>query len=300
MVFFLKNLLKGMSTRAKWSTLTRVGNSYIVRLTIVAPFVGGLLIFNQNVIDVLDFSTVFLDAVGIANGTSGISSYALAKLYYIYFGLFFLGVGSILYSLYCPEKIAKFPFSDDYNRSRLGLNSPTLCISSFETIAEAYARDADVLEWRSKTFRDGLAYSDELGQLTYSLLMRIYGDHEWEQNEPEAHDFVAPRTDDIEDDGVYRLGTVSTHYVMPNGYISVDNMAKDIVSAPRIMWRITIPLKEGSFKFQSDVYHLSYMVDDLSLPTQRLLCIFAYLFGFIILLIPSIETFLRISVNLFN
>lgn len=299
---FLK-AIKKLAINSKWSTLSRIGNSNLVKLTIIAPFVGSLIIFNHNILYMFDLSSRFLSDINIEHNNHSISDYAIGKIYFIYFGLFFLGIGSIIYSIFCPEDISKFPFSDEYNRSRIGLNSPTLCVSSFENVAEAYAREGDSLPWSKSTLKHKLSYSDKLEQLTYALLMRIHGAFNWgdiydSDTSLDAKDCSRNIDTSIDDEPNY--GDASNGYTQMNGYINTTEMAKDIVSSPRVMWGITIPLKETSFEFQADVYHLKYMVDDLSAPYQRLACSSAYATGFILLLIPSLETFARVLGHVFN
>lgn len=304
---FKRNALRRISTSAKWSALARIGNSYIVKMTIFAPFVGSLLIFNQNILELFDYSNIFLSNINQEINYNGISSYALGKLYFIYFGLFLIGAASIVYSIYCPEIISRFPFSDEYNKSRIGLNSPILCISSFESIAEAYARDSDSLPWHSASSKDSLSYSDELVGLAYSLLMRVYNQTELFIDADDAEVVNCESENQIENEKS-SYAEIKTEYepnafdgyIMPTGYIDVSAMARDISSSPRALWPIVIPLKESSFKFQSDVYHLQYMIDDLSMPYQRLFCSGAYALGFIALFIPSAETFVRVFVHFFG
>lgn len=235
--------------------------------------------------------------IGINTSINSNDEYSLGKIYYLYFGLFSLGVGSIIYSLFCPENISTFPNCDDYTRSRIGLKSPTLCTSSFEKVCEIYARNGDYLDWRTRNWLDDISYSNKLGTLTHSLLMHIHGasppiDFD-EQEEVDA----SPKTEtekDTTDDYDFNYGDCSNGYMQPNGYINTGALAKDMVSAPRIIWIYTMPIKETAFQFQADVYYLEYMVDDLSSPIQRLACAITYAIGFILLLIPSLETFVRV------
>jgi hypothetical protein len=73
----------------KWSLLRTVGNLTAVRLTILIPLVGYLIIFNANVVKYLDLAKEF---VGISSHhfDSGVS----AKLLLIYFGLCALAPGT--------------------------------------------------------------------------------------------------------------------------------------------------------------------------------------------------------------
>lgn len=88
-----------------WRSIRTVGNSRMLKLTILVPFIGYLLIFNNNIVSYLEIYKLFDEE----NSLSMIS-----RLKLTYFGLFFLGVGSAIYSLGCPRVIQQFQSEADY------------------------------------------------------------------------------------------------------------------------------------------------------------------------------------------
>ena len=80
-------------------SLAHLGNLTAVRLTILIPLVGYLIIFNANVVKYLDLAKEF---VGISSHhfDSGVS----AKLLLIYFGLCALAAGSVVFSNLVPNR----------------------------------------------------------------------------------------------------------------------------------------------------------------------------------------------------
>lgn len=100
-----------------WSAIRRIGQSRLLALTIVVPFLGSLLLFNQSVVDFLMLSP---ELVGrwlhlSANETGGAAKkLTMARLYYVYFGLTFLGMGSALFVLFCPLEIKNYSTPIEY------------------------------------------------------------------------------------------------------------------------------------------------------------------------------------------
>lgn len=93
-----------------WSTLRSIGNSSLVRLSALFPFVGYFILFNDNV-------TTFLQAHGLENPPIGVSlldNLWSKKLYFLYFGLMLSGAGSILYQWWCPPEVKKHQDWKDY------------------------------------------------------------------------------------------------------------------------------------------------------------------------------------------
>jgi hypothetical protein len=60
-----------------WSTLRTIGQSRVLSLTILVPFVGYLILFNEHVLSLL---TLWPELFGGADAIVG-------RLYFIYFGL---------------------------------------------------------------------------------------------------------------------------------------------------------------------------------------------------------------------
>lgn len=170
-----------------------------------------------------------------------------------------------------------------------------------------YAIDSGVLSWHNKSITDTLSYDDKISSLTYSLLMRMWTDFKWddedavvnEENSTPTENDVRRDTSKGDDDLPFDEPGFHNSYMIGTGYLDLSYLAKDLIDSPRVMWGFTIPFKDSSFKFQSDVYHLHYMVEDMSLPIQRLLCFSIYAIGFLFLIIPSIDTFVRVLLGFF-
>jgi hypothetical protein len=76
----------------RWDRLRQLGNLGIMKMTVLMPLIGYLVIFNASLHEHLRLT---FDPDG--GGT--------LRLYFIYFGLTLLGIGSIVYQFACPSEV---------------------------------------------------------------------------------------------------------------------------------------------------------------------------------------------------
>lgn len=98
----------------EWSTLRQIGNSRLVRLSGLFPFVGYIILLNDNVAEFLNFSTKY---VSFHVSTPG------ARLYLLFFGLLLTGVGSLIYEIFCPLELKKYARPADYMSAEISIVS---------------------------------------------------------------------------------------------------------------------------------------------------------------------------------
>lgn len=96
-----------------WSRLSSVGKSNAARLTILVPLIGAFLIFNQTAVSIFTFDSTFLRGIGF-NSEDARRSFTVGNMYWLYFGLCFIGVGSFIFSVRCPEEIKAHPYIMNY------------------------------------------------------------------------------------------------------------------------------------------------------------------------------------------
>lgn len=94
-----------------WESLARTGSSKLVSLTVLVPVFGYLIIFNQQVVSLFDLSPYYIPSIEenwawLIDGKD--------RLYYFYFGLFFVGLGSIFYQIFCPAIVKEFKTGFEY------------------------------------------------------------------------------------------------------------------------------------------------------------------------------------------
>lgn len=85
-----------------WNALRVLGKSKVVSLTILMPFIGYLILFNQELSNYLELSKEILNITSESGQDKGL---AISRLYYLYFGFMLIGFGSILFSICCPQYI---------------------------------------------------------------------------------------------------------------------------------------------------------------------------------------------------
>ena len=93
-----------------WAQLRSAGNSRIVQTSVLFPLVGYLILFNDQVISFLSMHKLDHPPDGF------LASIWTRKLYFLYFGLMSLGIGSFIYSLRCPFIICRLNRSPQHRR----------------------------------------------------------------------------------------------------------------------------------------------------------------------------------------
>jgi hypothetical protein len=93
-----------------WAGLRGIGNSSAVRASIIVPVIGYLIILNSTVADFLK-----LHGIEWAHQPASVWDHLWSlKLYLVYFGLMFLGVGAAIYQWQCPPFVKKYGDWADY------------------------------------------------------------------------------------------------------------------------------------------------------------------------------------------
>lgn len=97
----------------EWSSLRGLGNSGPAKLTILIPVIGYFIIFNENIINNVELTPALAPA-GQLSPLSIIERLYALRIYFIYLGLSFVGVASILYQTRCPKIIKKYDDDEDF------------------------------------------------------------------------------------------------------------------------------------------------------------------------------------------
>jgi hypothetical protein len=87
----------------------------MVSLTILAPFIGYLIIFNHYIIDFLRISSEIFSNIGDVNALSS----GISRMRQLYIGLVLIGIASILFKACCPAPISRHRDLYDYVESEL-------------------------------------------------------------------------------------------------------------------------------------------------------------------------------------
>jgi hypothetical protein len=162
-----------------WDRLRIIGNSRLIKLTIIMPLVGYIIIFNNHVVSALQLATDYFSSdiehslLGNING-----EFLASRLRLLYFGLFLLGVGSSLFTLLCPQKVKQYVDAVALAQRELTL----LPIPHFYSFVGDLSRkrnphytDIDIDE-----YRDRLATNE--GESLEAVKIQIITEWYWSQN----------------------------------------------------------------------------------------------------------------------
>lgn len=123
-----------------WADLRGVGNSAPVRASIVVPVIGYLIILNSTLADYLK-----LHGVEWVHQPAGVWDRLWAvKLYLVYFGLMFLGIGAAIYQWKCPPFIKKYSNWADY----VAGVEPYTELSQIDALAEIVGIPLEIHDFR--------------------------------------------------------------------------------------------------------------------------------------------------------
>jgi hypothetical protein len=98
-------MIASIANILRWSRLRSLGNLTIVRLTILIPFIGYFVLFNDKLSKYLILSE---EIFGIPN------SLVSWRTIFFYFGLCVVAIGSAVYQLRCPAIIKQFSDEPHY------------------------------------------------------------------------------------------------------------------------------------------------------------------------------------------
>jgi len=105
-----------------WQGLARIGRSKAISLTMLVPVIGYLIVFNEHVFQLLELSKEIFPVDAARNGDStNIWFSNIIRLVFLYFGLMFLGIATILYQCFCPPLIKEYANERGYIREEINL-----------------------------------------------------------------------------------------------------------------------------------------------------------------------------------
>jgi hypothetical protein len=128
-----------------WDRLRIIGNSKLIKLTTIMPLIGYLIVFNHHVVSALHLENSLFGSIT--------EEFLILRLRLLYFGLFLTGVGSALFTIFCPSKIKQYTDAVELAQRELHF----LPIPHFYSLLEdlthvrnpAYA-DIDIDEYRDR------------------------------------------------------------------------------------------------------------------------------------------------------
>jgi hypothetical protein len=143
-----------------WATLRSIGNSRAVQASVAFPVIGYLILLSSQFTSIFDGGL----AGQVQHQGTWLDHLWAMKLYYVYFGLLFLGIGSIIYQSSCPRQIKKHGDWEDYVR----IDGPVMTNSYITALGALVGRDyrADI----SKPGQDWPDLKIQYLRLHYAML----------------------------------------------------------------------------------------------------------------------------------
>ena len=240
-----------------------------MRLTLLVPLIGVFLVFNETLEAVLTWPTFFREDLRL----SASSTLPTDNLYYVYFGLCLLGFGSALFSAFCPREISDQPNIGRYVIDAPSANSPVIAKDDFRRVLS--------LRFPSNLFGESeaekrLDYPHELEGDFHGLMEELY----------QAVDF---------DDGVDYGDSDMPEVMLGSGYLDYTELARRIWNKIRIDWPFTLPFYAAAPQFARDIAFLKFKSLDYTRFGIRVTLALIYVFGFALLLKPTLQVFFLLA-----
>ena len=275
--------LEVLSSYMVWSVLANIGRSKSMKLTILVPLIGTFLLFNENTVRIFSFDPGFLDALGFEiDDASVIESFTIGNMYFLYFGLSALGVGSFVFNMFCPEEIKSDPYIMSHVSKVNLLDNTVVAKSNLQFVLNSYFNnernvEADNLQARPE-------YPSEIEGDFYNLILEMFN---------ASNDDDGGQSGETTEEEPGWMGDV----YLPTGYPNIHEIARMVWSSPKVIWAFTMPFKDLSPRFAKDISYVMFKTLNYQQFKARIAVSILYIVGFLLLLKPTVETFIRLSKN---
>lgn len=273
-----------LSESFSWSALTTIGQSYFVRLTIIMPFVGYAILFNSHIQEYFVVSRDHVSDIysGIVSDNV-VERMSISRLNFLYFGLVFVGFASSLYALFSPREIKSHPLPADYINYTSPIATDNLTRTALDRVFSAFMMANSDEERSPLSSLASLSFPDMAAQRVHSLVSDIYHKATGERDDPDDD----PMWDD----------TIHVELYTGSGYLMTDIIIEKLHNNRRFEWNFTQPMIDTAMEYKKDIFYIEHLVLDYSRFRLRCLVALLYGIGFTLLLIPTIETTIRLAVN---
>jgi hypothetical protein len=113
----VRRLTKVIDHLSHWDQLRSIGNSRLVKLTILVPLLGYMILFNEQLVRFLELASPYFRDFLFRSGDqpADTSTWSLAyRLYCFYFGFTALAVGALIYEFRCPRLVKLYGSAAEY------------------------------------------------------------------------------------------------------------------------------------------------------------------------------------------
>lgn len=259
-----------------WSSISSVGNSTPARLTILAPLIGYLVIYNQFIAELFFLSNTNPDL--LQDSPSLLDLFKELKLTFLYFGLLFFGVGSLLFAAYAPRNIRKYKSPEEYVLKMEAAQTEWLIVDNLTRVGRA--------AWQGEYFENPDSYGNISLSFTENTLYQLDAILEYA-----GHNAFSVSEESVAESGY----DPDFGFYNAMGNVMTDRVLECILSKRRVdraIWHNSV----GAIVAHRarDVFYLAYTFDEWSRFGARLACATMFLLGGILLAIPTLITSLEI------
>jgi hypothetical protein len=270
-------LMQWLKERAKlallhvptWAALRTLGQSKLLGLTMLVPFLGTLILFNRHLVDWLLISPHWVIGTHASSpeDVEVARLFTITRLYVTYFGLTFLGTASFLFSIFCPVEVRIAVSLREY----VAAETPLLTRPTDGLLVQRVSDDY-LTNWGGE-----LGTPSVVREMAYPFDQIV-----------QFEAVINGMHDKIDGDG-----WPSDLYAM-NGNLMVDRCAEYLRGELRVARAIWLPFHEVAKDFRTDLLTLKFLALNRSRPMLRMLVAGFYGLGFGILFWPTLRTFMAI------
>lgn len=261
---------RAINQRITWSALARFGNSPVAKTTILVPFIGYAVIFNQPV---QDFFASVLGASSHSPDASILDFLDSRRLHFLYFGLVIWGIAIGIFGLAAPEDIARHPTVADFVSHQEAIRTESLVSRSLEQVVQQYFRF-------SRGEHHSVLYHGSPLAMPYEVIEPLHRFAEKLFRSVEDFEFDG-------DEGASRFHTGS-------GYVQTEEVLEVLnsrIAVTRAMWST---MYEAAFAESREVFFLEFHTKNFRNVGARWVAAALILAGSVVLLIPTIVTTLAV------
>jgi len=259
----------------KWSQLGAIGRSRAISMTALVPFIGSYIILNKQFhqyLEIIPEATQPSSLLGLSH---------LVRLYLLYFGLSILGIASILFKGFCPADIKQFGTLHDFVASERQISTLPRTTMMVIDIAKHYLKYRGITLEETDNNWGRLGFSEGLWQITY-----------------QSFDIIANKVADEFEEIAGEENQGPDNFFTYKGYTNLGRWM-DLVNSPATALRaIAASFYDKSAGMPVEINTIYFLSLDQRRPIIRTLIFLLYSFGFAILSVPTISTFMSIAGSL--
>jgi predicted membrane channel-forming protein YqfA (hemolysin III family) len=267
-----------------WSSLSSIGNTTAARLTILAPLIGYLVIYNQAI---AGFFFLSKDAViSTQPEDSLLSLLRNMKLTFLYFGLLFFGVGTIIFGIFSPRSIRRYKSAEEYVLASEAAQTEWLIIDNLTRVGKSawkgeYHENKDSYGQVTLSFTEDTLYQLD-AILDFAGHNALFETDEAKPQEESGSEFVG-------------------RFFNMMGNVKTDQVLEFLLSkrrVDRVYWHMAIG---AIVKHRPrEVFYMTYTFDEWSRFSARVSCAAMFAIGGIFLALPTLITSAEILAQVFS